>query len=227
MGGAFTKYSSSSSSSKQQRNNVVVVTDIDRAVLDLKNARDRLHRYRQKLEHDDVKLVAQARRAKQANRPERALGLLRLRKYKQEQARNCENQLLNVLQMVETIGSKQNESAVLQALATGKDTLKKMHEETTVEDVLHLMDEIQEEAQVEQEITDILSAVPTLSPADEEAVEAELAAMAAEMNGVTTTTATTTTKLELPEVPTDKLPEPVVVQTPAKKQEPERVAVPG
>jgi predicted metalloprotease len=37
--------------------------------------------------------------------------------------------------MVETIDSKQNDSAILQAMAIGKDTLKKMHEETTVEDV--------------------------------------------------------------------------------------------
>ena len=216
MGGAF-------SSSQKPKKPAVQVTSIDRAVLDLKNARDRLQRYRTKLEQDDAKLLKQAVKARDAGKKERALGLLRLRKYKQAQASSCEDQLLNVLQMVETIGSKQNETAVLSALAAGKDSLKKMHEETTVDDVLNLMDEIREEAEVEQEITDILSGVPTLSPGDEEAVEAELAALEAEM-------AAEDNKVDLPEVPSGELPvvpTPAVPAKTAAKPVKERVAVPG
>mmetsp|Transcript_23045 Transcript_23045/g.48057 ORF Transcript_23045/g.48057 Transcript_23045/m.48057 type:complete len:223 (-) Transcript_23045:299-967(-) len=203
------------------------ISDVDRAMLDLKNARDRLQRYRNKLEQDDVKLLAQAKKAKDAGRKEKALGILRLRKYKQTQAASCEEQLLNVMQMVETIDSKQNEQQVLQAMAAGKDSLKKMHEETTVDDVLDLMDSIKEEVEVEQEITSILQGVPELSPADEEAVEAELAALQAEMDAEATTT-TTTTLPELPTVPSTKLPklpDPVVNQQEA--QPVERIAVPG
>lgn len=198
------------------------ISDMDRAVLDLKNARDRLHKYRKKLELDDAKLVAQAKKARDAGKKQQALGLLRLRKYKQAQATNCESQLLNVLQMVETIDSKQNEKQVLSALAAGKDTLKQMHEETTVEDVLDLMDAVREEIEVEQEINQILEGVPTLSPADEEAVAAEMEALAAEMNG----TATTTVLDDLPVAPQTKLPD---IKVPEKKepQAETRVAVPG
>mmetsp|Transcript_1677 Transcript_1677/g.2410 ORF Transcript_1677/g.2410 Transcript_1677/m.2410 type:complete len:218 (+) Transcript_1677:223-876(+) len=200
------------------------ISQIDRAMLDLKNARDRLQRYRNKLEQDDTKLVAQAKKAKNAGQKEKALGILRLRKYKKAQAASCEDQLLNVLQMVGTIDSKQNEQQVLSALAAGKDTLKMMHEETTVDDVLDLMDAIKDEIEVEQEITQILQNVPELSPADEEAVEAELAALQAEMDAE---------KLpdDLPTAPTDELPE-LKISTPAKVpstavQPTERVAVPG
>ena len=213
MGGGFSK-------SKSAPVKKPTITAIDRTVLDLKNARDRLQRYRLKLEADDEKLVQQARKARDAGKKERALGLLRLRKYKQAQASSCEDQLLNVTQMVETIGSKQNENAVLEAMAAGKNTLKKMHEETTVDDVLNLMDEIQEEAQVEQEIAEILHGVPELSPADEEAVEAELEAMMVEMNGET--------PIHLPEAPSDKLPEiEKPDKVPAKEQAEGRVAVPA
>ena len=205
------------------------ISQMDRAVLDLKNARDRLQRYRKKLEQDDAKLVAQAKKAKEAGRKEQALGILRLRKYKQAQASSCEDQLLNVLQMVETIDSKQNESQVLSALAAGKDTLKKMHQETTVDDVLELMDAVTEEIQVEREITEILQGVPELSPDQEEAVEAELAALEAEMMGEPA--ATTTTPLpELPTAPTTELPQPTTpaTTTTTTTQEPvARVAVPG
>jgi hypothetical protein len=81
-----------------------------------------------------------------------------------------------VLQMVETIDSKQNDSAVLQAMAIGKDTLKKMHEETTVEDVLELMDQVSEEM-LWNKSAEILQGVPMLSVDQEEAVEAELLAL--------------------------------------------------
>uniref|UniRef100_A0A7S3P9H7 Charged multivesicular body protein 6 n=1 Tax=Amphora coffeiformis TaxID=265554 RepID=A0A7S3P9H7_9STRA len=209
-------------SSKPKKAPTPAISSTDRAVLDLKNARDRLQRYRKKLEQDDARLVAQAKKARDAGKTKQAIGILRLRKYKEAQATNCENQLLNVLQMVETIDSKKNESQVLSALAAGKDTLKKMHEETTVEDVLDLMDAVREEIEVEQEINTILEGVPTLSPEDEEAVEAELEAMAAEMNGV----ATDTKVEQLPVAPSTTLPELKVPETkePAKET---RVAVPG
>ena len=188
------------------------ITEIDRAVLDLKNARDRLQKYRIKLENDEARLVQQARIARDAGNKERALGILRLRKYKQSQAATCEDQLLNVLKMVETIDSKQNESKLLSALAAGKDSLKKMHEETTVDDVLNLMDEIKEEIEVENEITEILSAVPTLSAAEEEAVEAELLALELEVHGLPED------KIELPDVPSNKLPD---IKGPEKQQTPQ------
>lgn len=218
MGGVFSQ--GSSKQSHQRSTQPPAITNVDRAVLDLKNARDRLHRYRTQLEKDDAKLIQQARLARDNGNTQRALGLMRLRKYKQSQATACEEQLLNVLKMVETIGSTQNDAAVLSALAAGKDALKKMHEETTVEDVLNLMDAIREEHDVEQEITTILSGVPTLSPADEEAVEAEWQAMAMEITGIDS----------LPIAPTDKpvhLPEAPTGNLDIADQQPARVAIPG
>ena len=194
------------------------VTAVDRTVLDLKNSRDRLQRYRKKLEKDETRLVEQAKIAKQKGRKETALGLLRLRKFKQQQAANCEDQLLNVLTMVETIGSKQNDAAMLAAMKAGKDTLRQMHEETTVDDVLNLLDEIQEEHEVEQEVATALQNVPELSVDAEEAVAAELAALEAEMTP------------SLPTAPTTKLPEvqvPAKEQTTASSSQPAKVAVLG
>lgn len=208
------------SSSKPKKTPVPEISQIDRAVLDLKNARDRLHRYRKKLEQDEEKLVAQAKKAKEAGKKEKAIGLLRLRKYKQAQASSCESQLLNVLQLVETIDSKQNEAQVLSALAAGKDTLKKMHAETTVDDVLNLMDEVREEIEVEHEINAILNEVPNLSPEDEDAVAAELEALQQEMEG------TTTTIPNLPVAPDTKLPTIKLPEEKVPQKEP-RVAVLG
>jgi charged multivesicular body protein 6 len=241
MGGAFSSAGGSGSASSKnkqqslQASRRAEISDIDRAVLDLKNARDRLTRYRNKLQTDSDKLVEQARKAKLKGRNETALGLLRLRKYKSQQADAVDGQLLTVLQMVETIDSKQNEKQVLDALASGKDALKLMHEQTTVDDVLNLFDEIKEELEVEREITEILQGVPTLSPADEAAVEEELERMEAEMNGTKVDEAAAAAA-ELPAVPTTKLPDLPTTEAIASSNaaaatataaKPERVAVPG
>jgi hypothetical protein len=225
MGGSF------SSSSKAAHNNAAAsISDIDRAVLDLKNARDRLQRYRQKLERDDAALLLRAAAARDAGQTKKALGILRLKKYKQVQAAACEDQLLTVLQMVETIDSKQNDAAVLQAMAVGKNTLKKMHAETTVEDVLELMDQVAEGIAVEQEINEILQGVPMLSVDQEEAVEAELLALESMMNPAAAAAAAAATpeEVNLPTAPTTKLPEALPIAPTGITSIPEkRVAVPS
>jgi charged multivesicular body protein 6 len=194
------------------------ISSIDRATLDLKNARDRLTKYQRRLEADEAKLIERARQAKFNGKPQVALQLLKIKKIKRNELDTVSTQLLNVLAMVQTIDSKQNEAQVLNALKTGKDALQKLHEETSVEDVLELMDAIQEQNQMEQEISDILSGVALesssmLSTADEEAIEREL-----EQLMMTTQTA----PLNLPEAPTTqplpvapsgKLGEPTVAAT--------------
>lgn len=226
MGGAF----SSSSSSGGGGTNIKTkkapppgsgISATDRAVLDLKNARDRLQKYKNRLELDDAKLVERARQAKAEGKTKAALNLLKIRKIKTREVETVEAQLLNVLQMVQTIDSKQNEAQVLAAMKKGKDTLQRMHEETTVEDVLNLMDEIHEQNELEREINAVFEGAPSLSVEDEAAVEAELEAL---MTGSTaTTTTTTTTSVEdlptvpdtplMPQVPSNKLPEPIPTAT--------------
>lgn len=209
------------------------ISQVDRAMLDLKNARDRLSRYQKKLELDESKLVERARLAKRNGQPNVALNLLKIKKIKTREVQQVESQLLTVLQMVQTIDSKQNEAVVLQAMATGKDALQKMHQETTIDQVLDLMDQIQEQNEMEQEISKVLQGVPELSLADEEAVEAELEALMMQgelpQKQEATSTSTTTqlpevpTTQPLPVAPTDKLPQQTTVASNAD----ERVAVPS
>lgn len=201
--------STSSKSTKPEiKARVGTVSDVDRAVLDLKNSRDRLQKYRSKLEADEEKLLRRAKEAKDNGKKNTALGLLRLKKFKTRELEGVENQLLTVLQMVGTIDSKQNEQQLLTALRSGKDALAQMQRETTVDDVLDLMDQIQEQNEVEKEISDILTGVPSLSVEDEAIVEEELAALEAELNGHTIP--------DLPQVPNSKLPEIVTPTRPEK-----------
>jgi hypothetical protein len=214
---------SQSKTAKPKPKPTATISQIDRATLDLKNARDRLTKYQRKLEADEAKLVEKARTAKREGKPNVALQLLKIKKIKHNELDTVSTQLLNVLQMVQTIDSKQNEAQVLNAMKTGKDALQKMHEETSVEDVLELMDAIQEQNQMEQEISDILAGVPSLSMADEAAVELELESlMAGEIAdpAMEALPVAPTTK-PLPIAPSGQLGEPAV----AKKDE-SKVAIP-
>ena len=230
MGGAFSNSSSSSDNNATTTTTTTKkkqpeISATDRATLDLKNARDKLQRYKMKLEQDDSRIVARAKKAKVDGNTKAALNLLKVRKMKTREVESVEQQLLTVLQMVQTINSKQNEVQVLKAMKEGKDTLQKMHEETTVEDVLTLMDDIQEQNELENEINDILQNSPhSLSMEDEEAVEAELEALMMMGVGIvdqqekdspiTTTTQEKEQQLPiapdtqpLPQAPSTKLPE--------------------
>jgi hypothetical protein len=236
MGGSMSSSSSSSSASKKKTANGGGISAADKATLDLKNARDRLSKYKTKLEQDDQRLVERARKAKADGQTKNALLLLKVRKIKQREVETVEAQLLNVLQMVQTLDSKQNEKEVLAAMAVGKDALKKMHEEMSVDDVLELMDEISEQNELEREMNAAFGrqdATGTLlSLEDEQAIEEELLAL---MGGVTQADESLTTPEEpldlpvapdtrpLPQAPTTKLPE--LATGAAEQEEPERVAV--
>mmetsp|Transcript_19703 Transcript_19703/g.27877 ORF Transcript_19703/g.27877 Transcript_19703/m.27877 type:complete len:218 (-) Transcript_19703:171-824(-) len=215
MGGSF-------SSNKSSKKTPPPISDIDRAVLDLKVSRDKLTRFKKKLEQDDAKLLAKAKQAKDAGQTTTALNLLKLRKHKQTAVASVENQLLTVLQMVDTISSKENEKDVLKSMAVGKDALQKLHEETTLEDVIELMDTIEEQSEMEKEISAAMGGVPALSVEDEELVELELEELEKAMAGET---------IQLPQVPSGKpLPEtpttvPVKTATAETAKSSGRVAV--
>lgn len=196
------------------------VSAADRAMLDLKVSRDKLTKYKARLELDEAKLVERAKTAKAKGDTKNALLLLKIRKIKLREVETVEGQLLNVLQLVQTIDSTQNQTQMLAAMKQGKDTLKRMHEETTVDAILDLMDEIHEEHELEREMNQVFHNVPELSVEDEAAVEAELEAL---MGGEITTQQQETlpeapNTTPLPVAPTTKLPEKVSTATTEEEQ---------
>merc|ERR1712113_144906 len=102
--------------------------------------------------------------------------------------------------MVDTIVNKENEAEMVQAMSKGKLALEKLHREMSVDDVLQMMDEIEEQSEVEAQINQILG--DGITTVDEEEVLEELAALEASM-----TPTTEGTKTELPEAPTEPLPD--------------------
>mmetsp|Transcript_10511 Transcript_10511/g.12935 ORF Transcript_10511/g.12935 Transcript_10511/m.12935 type:complete len:234 (+) Transcript_10511:110-811(+) len=228
MGGIFS--SACGGSEKQKKTQQNTISSVDRAVLDLKNARDKLNRYKKKLDNDQQKLLDRARAYNAANKKSDAIQVLKLRKHKLREAENVDNQLLTVLEMVDTIVSKEKEKDLLAAMSAGKDALEDLHNEMSVDDILNLMDEIQAGAEKEKEINDILSRGATLTEEDEDEIQKELEELEREMakDAAPAATPTTPTAKEefpvMPEAPKGDLPEIVSPET--EEQEKEETANP-
>ncbi|KAM7342055.1 vacuolar protein sorting 20 [Cochliomyia hominivorax] len=187
MGGLFAK-----SKKLQSR-----VTEQDKAVLQLKQQRDRLKQYQKRIElslENDRKL---AKRCLQQGRKERAKLLLRKKKYQETLLSNTDKQLENLEKMASDIEFAQVEIQILEGLKQGNAALKKMHAILDIDEIEKIMDETREGIEKQQEIDSILSDV--LTQKDEDDVLMELDELARENNKAN--------DIQLPEVPKDSLPD--------------------
>lgn len=200
MGGAISKKETKSKAPKGG-----AITPLDRAILDLKNSRDRLTKYRSKLELESSKLTTRAKALHSEGNTSYALQLLRLRKYKSLEVDRVDEQLLTVLHMVEKISEKQNEQEVIIAMKRGKDALQELHDEMGIDDVLDLMDDINDQDAVEKRINEVLGGegLGMLGKTEEDDILAELQQLEEEVGLESEITKTDDT---LPAAPTKPLP---------------------
>ncbi|CAL8304444.1 unnamed protein product [Lota lota] len=168
------------------------VTEQDKAVLQLKQQRDKLRMYQKRvnLQLDKERLLA--KQLLKNGKKEKALLLLKKKRYQDQLLDKTENQISNLERMVQDLEFAQIEIKVIEGLKVGNDCLKKMHEVMSIEEVERIMDETQEAVEYQQQIDEMLAG--SLTQEDEDAVLAELEAI-------------TQGDVLLPEVPSENLPE--------------------
>lgn len=186
------------------------VTEQDKAILQLKQQRDKLKQYKKRitLQLDKERLLA--KQLLKDGRKEKALLLLKKKRYQDQLLDKTENQISNLEHMVQDIEFMQIEMKVIEGLKVGNDCLKSMHEIMSIEDVERILDETQEAIEYQRQIDEMLAGA--LTQEDEDDVLAELEAI------------TQGEDVALPEVTTEPIPEvPEVPEVPeAAKAEPER-----
>ncbi|CAG2229072.1 charged multivesicular body protein 6-A-like [Mytilus galloprovincialis] len=187
MGGLF-------SSKGKDKKTESRVTEQDKAVLQLKQQRDKLKQYQKKINVQIEKDRNVAKQLLHDGRKDKAKLMLRKKKFQESLLEKTDGQLDNIDRMVTDLEFAQVESQVVQGLKVGNESLKKLHQLLSLEDVEKIMDETREGIEYQQEIDDLLSG--GLSAQDEDDVLAELDAIVqAEVTD------------ELPDVPDDELPE--------------------
>jgi len=151
------------------------VTAKDRAELELKVARDKIRRFIKKCEKEDASFVERARTLIKAKKKQKAMMVLKLRKYRAAQAAKADGQLLNLQQMISDIQYQELQADVVAGLEQGNTVLKELTAACSLERVELLMEESQEAADAVNAVGDLLAG--GLSADDDAAAEAELAAM--------------------------------------------------
>ncbi|CAF1121464.1 unnamed protein product [Adineta steineri] len=165
MGNIFGK--KSSKPSKQP-----AITEQDRAILQLKQQRDRLNQNRRRVESQLDREREVAKQLLKNGQKDRALLLLRKKKMLETQLTKSENILENVERMTHDLEFAQVQVDVVNSLRQGTDALKKMNDILKLEDIEQLMEDSREAIEYQNEVSNLLSG--GLSRADEQDVEAEL-----------------------------------------------------
>ncbi|PSN40299.1 Charged multivesicular body protein 6 [Blattella germanica] len=162
MGGLFGKSRKASSR----------VTDHDKAVLQLKQQRDKIKQYQRRIEQTLERDKQLARKLLQDGKKDRAKLLLRKKRFQEQLLDKTDGQLENLERLTHDLEFAQVEIQVMEGLKVGNTALKKIHEVLNIDEVERILDETREGVEKQKEIDDLLSGA--LTEEDEEAVELEL-----------------------------------------------------
>ncbi|KAL5324200.1 hypothetical protein ACEPPN_008744 [Leptodophora sp. 'Broadleaf-Isolate-01'] len=166
----------------------------DKAILDMKNQRDKLHQYQRRITvlTDREKEIAKQMLAK-GDKP-KALLALRRKKYQESLLEKTDAQLEQLEKLTSSVEFALVQKDVVFGLQQGTSVLQEIHKEMGgLDHVEKLMGETADAVAYQQEVSDMLGG--RISNQDEDEVEDELAALEAEVTGI-----------PLPEVPTTDLP---------------------
>ncbi|GAB1528507.1 Vacuolar protein sorting-associated protein 20 [Rhizoctonia solani] len=149
----------------------------DRAIVDLKNQRDEVKRFKlywTENRQSPKKLLANGNKRV-------ALIALRRRKYQESMLQKTDGQLETLENLVSSIEFALVEKDIIFGLQQGNQVLKTLHAEMSLEDVEKLMEETAEAVAYQNEIDQMLTSRMTVD--EEEAVQRELEQLQAEALG--------------------------------------------
>jgi charged multivesicular body protein 6 len=187
FGNGSKKSSTSSSPTPSSASSASDVTEHDRAVLELKRQKDRLSKYRLKVEKVIEREVFAAKTLLKQGKKSTAVLALKRKKYQEGLLIKIEGEMENLTSLVNSIEFATVSKQVFDALQAGNQVLQALNDEISIEKVENLMEETAEAIQVQNQISELLGTKLTVE--DEEAVEKALEELEVE-----------TLKEQLPEV---------------------------
>ncbi|KAF5299410.1 hypothetical protein FQA39_LY11556 [Lamprigera yunnana] len=148
------------------------VSPQDRALLQLKQQRDKLKTYQKRIELALARDRELARSLLTDGRKDRAIILLRKKRYQEQLLVRTDGQLENLERMAQDLEFAQVELQVVEGLKHGNEALKRVNDLLNLEDIEKILDETREGVEKQMEIDALLSGA--LTEDDEAAVEMEL-----------------------------------------------------
>ncbi|KAJ5549805.1 Snf7 [Penicillium sp. DV-2018c] len=154
----------------------------DRAILDMKNQRDKLHQYQRRITVLTDRETEIARECLARNDRRRALLALRRKKYQESLLAKTDAQLAQLEQLTGQVEFALVQKDVLFGLQQGTQVLQMINKEMGgIEGVERMMEETEEARAYQEEVSQMLAG--HLSNQDEDEVEDELEALQRELSG--------------------------------------------
>eukprot|EP00002_Diphylleia_rotans_P013926 TRINITY_DN2712_c0_g1_i1.p1 TRINITY_DN2712_c0_g1~~TRINITY_DN2712_c0_g1_i1.p1 ORF type:complete len:217 (-),score=66.96 TRINITY_DN2712_c0_g1_i1:240-890(-) len=183
---------------KQSSSGSKKVGSKDKAILDMKVQRDKLHRYRTQVATVVEKETESIQQLLRENRKKNALLVLKKKKYQEGLLEKTDQQILNLEQLISEIEHALVEQKVVESLKIGNSMLQQIHKEINLEDVQKLMDDTADAIAFQKELDGILS--QQLGGVSDDDILEELEALEQEMGNAAGVA-------EIPDAPSDPLPE--------------------
>ncbi|KAI5286058.1 Vacuolar protein sorting-associated protein 20 [Ascosphaera aggregata] len=156
------------------------ITSQDKAILELKIQRDKLHQYQKRITKLTDRETQIAKQCLANNDKSRALLALRRKKYQQSLLNKTDAQLDQLEKLVHNVEFALIQQSVLHGLKQGNEVLRAIHEEMGgLEGVEKLMGETEDARAYQEEVSHMLAG--QITNHDEEEVQWELDAMEQEV----------------------------------------------
>jgi len=133
------------------------VTAQDRAILQLKQLRDKIRMYQKKTETDLEKNKGLALLLFQKGMKDRAIIVMRRKKYMEDLLTRTDKQLETLESLVHDIEYTQIEVSVVEGLRVGSEALKQLNSLMNIDEIHQMMEDNAEAAEKQREISAILS----------------------------------------------------------------------
>ncbi|KAI6173640.1 Charged multivesicular body protein 6 [Aphelenchoides besseyi] len=164
------------------------LTEQDRALMSLKIERDNLQKAYKRHEQEIERHREMAKELLHKDRKDRALLLLKRKKFGEAMMKRIDNNLQQVYTMIANIETAVMNKELFETLQEGNKALTTLNNAFSLEDIEKIMEDTAEAAEYQQEIANILTG--QLTDAEQEDVEEEFENLV---------------HAELPEVPQDEL----------------------
>jgi len=145
------------SSSSSSRPAASVINDRDRAILQLKVQKDRLHKYTVKIQLVIQREIEVAKELLAKGKKQNAILALKRKRYQEQLLTRTEGEMLNLESLVQSIEFASMQSEVFQALKQGNEVLTLLNEQTSLTDVERLMEDTHEAVEYQSKVSEMLS----------------------------------------------------------------------
>ncbi|KAF7493061.1 Charged multivesicular body protein 6 [Sarcoptes scabiei] len=171
-----------------------LVTSMDKAVLQIKQQRDKVRKYQKRLTVQIQNEVEIIKKLSQQGNKQKALLLLKKKKFTEKMLEKTDRELMTIENLIMDIEYKNVEQNVLKGIEVGNEALKQLNSLFSIDKIEALLEETEEGIQKQKEINELITGIKEIDEIamDDDELNEELENILDDQT------------IELPEVPSEQ-----------------------